>query len=126
MKQRKKKYQTVSPGKIFPTVGMMLLLILLTSMNFFIYPSSDTKAKSCWTSAGGGDEESPENGNNSNPAGPDEKSPNKPISVNEEYIHEGPEADNPIWVNMLFEHKIHEAEKLQVVHFELVTPPPKA
>lgn len=125
MKQRKKKYQTVSLGKIFPTVGMMLLLMLLTSMNFFIYPSSDTKAKSCWASAGG-DEESPENSNNSNPAGPDEKSPNKPISVNEEYIHEGPEADNPVWVNMLFEHKIHEAEKLQVVHFELVTPPPKA
>jgi len=125
MKQRNKKYQTVSLRRIFPAVGMMLLLLLLTTMNYFIYPSSDTKAISCWASAGG-DEESPENGNNSNPAGPDEKSPNKPISVNEEYIHEGPEADNPIWVNMLFEHAIHETEKLQIVHFELITPPPKA
>jgi len=124
MNTRKKKYQTVSLRKVFPTVGMMLLLLLLTSMNFFLYPSSDTKAKSCWSPTTGGDEESPETGNN--PAGPDEKSPNKPISVNEEYIHEGPEVENPLWVNMLFEHKIHEADKLQIVHYELITPPPKA
>jgi hypothetical protein len=127
MKHKKNKYQTVSLRKVFPAIGMMLLLVLLTSMNFFIYPSSlDDKAKSCWASTAGGDEESPENSSNPCPAGPDEKSPNKPISVNEEYIHEGPEVSSPFWDNPLFEHKIHETEKLQIVHFELITPPPKA
>ena len=124
MKQARKKYQAVSPRKIFPTVGMMLLLLLLTSMNFFIYASSDSSIKTCWTSSG--DEESPENGNPCSPTGPDEKSPNKPVSINEEYIHEGPDMGNPFWINPLFAHKIHETEKLQIVHFELLTPPPKA
>ena len=128
MNHKKKKYQTVSPRKVFPAVGMILLLLLLTSMNFFTYSSSaDAKAKSCWsTTTTGGDEESPESSGNPCPSGPDEKAPNKPISVNEEYTHEGPEVSNPFWVNPLFEHKIHEAEKLQIVHYELLTPPPKA
>jgi hypothetical protein len=124
MKRGKKKYKAIVSWKVTPTIGMMLLLLLLTSMNFFIYASPDSSLKSCWTPTG--EEESPENNNPCSPTGPDEKSPSKPVSVNEEYIHEGPNVDNPFGINPLFAHKIHEAEKLQIVHFELLTPPPKA
>lgn len=124
MKQASKKYQSVPPRRIIATVGMMLLLLLLTSMNFFIYASPDAPIKTCWSATN--DEESPETSNPCSPTGPDEKAPNKPVSVNEEYIHEGPDLDHPFWIDPLFAHKIHEAEKLRIVHFELVTPPPKA
>lgn len=124
MKQASKKNKTVEGWRVFAAIGMMLLLVLLTSMNFFTYNSSGSPVKTCW--AAGNDEETPETSNPCSPAGPDEKSPNKPVSVNEEYIHEGPDMDNPFWIDPLFAHKIHEAEKLQIVHFELITPPPKA
>lgn len=125
MKQRRKKYRSILSWKVFPTVGMALLLLLLTSMNFFLYAGDKETVMTCMSNSGG-DEESPESSNPCSPAGPDEKSPNKPVSINEEYIHEGPEVENPFWVNPLFEHKIHEAEKLQIVHSECITPPPKA
>lgn len=104
---------------------MMLLLTLLTSMNFFVYAGDNSSIKYGWMTSN--EEESPETCNPcSQPAGPDEKAPNKPVSVNEEYIHEGPEVDHPFWIDPLFAHKIHESEKLQIVHYELITPPPKA
>jgi len=124
MKQARKKYQALSPRKVFPAVGMMLLLLLLTSMNYFVYSGNDEDTQTSWTASN--EEESPETNNPCSPAGPDEKAPNKPVSVNEEYIHEGPEIDHPFRIDPLFAHKIHEAEKLQIVHYELVTPPPKA
>ena len=124
MKQTSKKYQAVALRKIIPAVGMMLLLLLLTSMNFFIYASPESPIKTCWSPSN--EEESPETNNPCSPTGPDEKAPNKPVSVNEEYIHEGPDLDHPFWIDPMFAHKIHETEKLQIVHFELLTPPPKA
>ena len=124
MRQASKKYQAVPLRKIFPAVGMMLLLLLLTSMNFFIYASPDSAIKISWAPTN--EEESPETNSPCSPAGPDEKAPNKPVSVNEEYIHEGPDVDHPFGLESMFTHKIHEAEKLQIVHFELITPPPKA
>ncbi|MBO9566345.1 MAG: hypothetical protein J7621_26460 [Niastella sp.] len=124
MKQTSKKYQVFWLRKTIPAVAMMLLLLLLTSMNFFVYASSDSKAKTNWTASN--EEESPETNNPCSPTGPDEKAPNKPVSVNEEYIHEGPEMDHPSGIESILAHKIHAAEKLQIVHFELVTPPPKA
>lgn len=124
MKQASKKYQAVALRKFIPATGMMLLLLLLTSMNFFIYASPDSKVKTCWTATN--EEESPETNNPCSPTGPDEKAPNKPVSVNEEYIHEGPDMDHPAAIESILAHKIHAAEKLQIVHFELQTPPPKA
>ncbi len=124
MKQTSKKYQAVTLRKIIPAAGMMLLLLLLTSMNFFIYASPDSGVKTCWSASN--EEEAPETNGPCSPTGPDEKAPNKPVSVNEEYIHEGPDMDHPFGIESILAHKIHAAEKLQIVHFELVTPPPKA
>jgi hypothetical protein len=124
MKQASKKYQAFWLRKTIPAVAMMLLLLLLTSMNFFVYASPDSKEKTNWTASN--EEESPETNNPCSPTGPDEKAPNKPVSVNEEYIHEGPEMDHPSGIESILAHKMHAAEKLQIVHFELQTPPPKA
>ncbi|WP_276480674.1 hypothetical protein [Paraflavitalea pollutisoli] len=123
MKQARRKYHPFALRRVIPAISMMLLLTLLTSMNFFIYTAKDAAAESSWTATN--EEESPESSNPCSPAGPDEKAPNKPVSVNEEYIHEGPDLDHPFWIDPLFAHKIHEAEKLQIVHSELLTPPPK-
>ncbi|NML19672.1 hypothetical protein HHL16_02250 [Pseudoflavitalea sp. G-6-1-2] len=103
-------------------VGLMCLLVLLTTINFFIY-SGDAKEQvqySCVTSA---EEEAQ---SNPNPAGPDEKSPGNPVSITEEYIHEGEDSVDPYWINALFRHKIHAAEQLKLVHFEILSPPPEA
>lgn len=124
MKQTNSKNKAVWLRKTIPAVGMMLLLVLLTSMNFFIYADPDSKVKSCW--AAPTEEESPETNSPCSPTGPDEKAPNKPVSVNEEYIHEGPEVDHLFGIESILAHKIHAAAKLQIVHFELQTPPPKA
>ena len=101
-------------ARVISAVAMMLLLLFLTCVNQFIYSSPDKDAVSV---AWDGDER---------PAGPDEKSPNAPVSINEEYIHEHEWPVNPFWANALFEHKIHEADKLCVVHFDILVPPPNA
>ena len=104
------------------TAGLMLLLLFFTGVNYFIYGSNKPETKITWTCT---EEESSES-YPCNPAGPDEKSPNSPVSFTEEYIHEGEEVTNPFWINHLFQHMIHEAEKLSIVHFELLSPPPEA
>ena len=115
-----------SAGKRFLAASMVLLLVWLTSINFVIYSSDYLKdmnqnALVC-TSSG---EECPEN-YPSNPAGPDEKSPNGPLSMTEEYIHESEHHTNPYWINALFQHMIHEAENTRIIHFERLSPPPEA
>lgn len=111
-------------GKVFLGVGMMFLLLLLTSINFFIYSSPDYKTQQV-VQACTGNEDSSDN-YPCNPAGPDEKSPNSPVSLTEEYIHDGEQLDDPFWTNSLFQHMIHEAEKLCIVHCERFSPPPEA
>ena len=104
---------------------MMLLLLWITGINF-LYLSKNKCASlvSCCTDTNE-DEDSGTTCDNGSPAGPDEKSPDAPISVTEEFIHEIHNTVNPLWVDMFFQHKVHEAEKLCVVHKELFTPPPE-
>lgn len=108
--------------RAFLSVGLMSLLLLLTSINFFIYSGNakEVVAYSCVES----DEDCSQG--NPNPAGPDEKSPGNPVSITEEYIHESEGAESPFWTNALFSHKIHEAEKLNIVHYDIFSPPPEA
>lgn len=105
-------------------VGMMLLLLWLTSVNFLYLGSKNPGAVITSLDTSGEDEETACNYPGS-PAGPDEKSPDAPISIIEEFIHEHGHAVNALWVNMLFQHKVHEAEKLCVVHPESFSPPPE-
>jgi hypothetical protein len=104
------------------SVTMILLLLFLTTVNQFIYSDENGNAPIAWNS----EESEPGTGYPSNPAGPDEKSPDVPVSFNEEYIHDHHSGVNPFWANALFEHMIHEADKLRFVHSEIHSPPPNA
>ncbi|MFT3825880.1 MAG: hypothetical protein QM731_18315 [Chitinophagaceae bacterium] len=106
--------------KSFLAAGMILLLLFLTSVNYFRFPDR-SKDASAWVT------DSQDSNSNDNPAGPDEKSPSaNAFSFTEEYIHENHHTINPFWTNNIFLHQIHTAGKVSVVHFELLSPPPEA
>ena len=119
------KYHS-NAGKIFLSAGFILLLLFLTSVNYFLYsPSGQSASAKILVCTDTSDDGSATDLPNS-PAGPDEKSPNTPVSITVEYVHEHEDPINPLWMNTIFTHKVHESEKLRVVHFELLSPPPEA
>lgn len=96
--------------------------MLLTNANYFIYPSvADTAVVELTES-----DPAPGMPNPGSPAGPDEKSPNAPVSFNEEYVHKQEDLHNPFWTNHMFQYMIQQSEKLDVVHFEILSPPPES
>lgn len=112
-----------SVAKKIVATAMMLLLLWITGINFlYLTGNKSASLVTCTTT-----DEDDDCGStcSTSPAGPDEKSPDAPISVTEEFIHEYHNPVNPLWVDMFFQHKIHETEKLCVVHTELLTPPPE-
>jgi hypothetical protein len=112
----------VSAGRIVSAVTMICLLLFLTCANQFVYSGEkDTVSANC---NGSGDDRSPVFPNS--PAGPDEKSPDAPVSVNEELMHYHETHVNPFLANHRLEHGAHQADKLCVVHLEQQTPPPNA
>jgi hypothetical protein len=118
------KTYTVSVAKRIVACVMMLLLLWITGINF-LYLSKNVGSVLITCIDAGGDEDS--SGDcNSSPAGPDEKSPDAPITISEEFIHECHNSVNPDWINMFFQHKVHEAEKLCIFHPEYFSPPPEA
>lgn len=124
MSKASKKHQGHPLWKSLLAVGMMLLLLWLTGINF-VYLKSD-KACASITCMDTSNEDDAGRNMPGSPAGPDEKSPDAPISIIEEYIHEHGHTENTPWIDMLFKHKVHEAEKLTVVHPERFSPPPEA
>ena len=116
------KEYTVSVAKKIVATVMMLLLLWITGINF-LYASND--AGSLITCLDENGEEESGADCNSSPAGPDEKSPDAPVTISEEFIHEYHNPVNPDWINMFFQHKVHEAEKLCIFHPELFSPPPE-
>ncbi|WP_207511535.1 hypothetical protein [Longitalea luteola] len=118
------KEYTVSVAKKIVAIAMMLLLLWITGINF-LYMSKEM-SKVPITCINGGCDEETEGGCNTNPAGPDEKSPDAPLTFSEEYLHPYHTPVNPDWINWLYEHKVHEAEKLCIYHPESFSPPPEA
>ena len=101
---------------------LIMLLVLVTSMNFFVYNPSSSIANKVESATN--DRSEKESKNLPDPTGPDEKSPNTSISLNEEYVHEHDEVINPYLKNRA-PYRIAGAEKLHVVHSEILLPPPK-
>lgn len=122
MNKEIQKENTVSVAKRIVAGAMMLLLIWITSINF-LYLSENFG--SVLITCIDGDEETGVDCNGGNPAGPDEKSPDAPISISEEFLHIYHSPVNPDWINMFFQHKVHEAEKLCIFHPESFSPPPE-
>jgi hypothetical protein len=104
------------------SVLLMSLLLFLTVMNYFVYSEDNCEAAIENALAGSDD------GNTgfpaASPAGPDEKSPDAPVSVNEEFIHKHTHLTDPYWTNYYFNYLISGSEQLHVTHFEIVSPPP--
>jgi hypothetical protein len=105
---------------------MMVLLLWITSANFLYLITDNTCCLSASLDGTDGDEEGSSNCPTGNPAGPDEKSPDAPITFSEEFIHEHQHFVNAHWSNLFFQHKVHETEQLCIFHPELFSPPPEA
>jgi len=93
-------------------------------MNYFVYSDNNDCAENENILAGTDDNSAGFPGGN--PAGPDEKSPDTPVSINEEYIHKHTEISDPFWVNCNIKYIVEGSENLHVTHFEIVSPPPDA
>lgn len=99
---------------------MMSLLLFLTNVNYLIFPDVKEGVVMELVNEDGATDTS-----QTNPAGPDEKSPGTSLSINEEYVHKQEELQDPHWTNHLFEYMVQCSEKLHVVHFEILSPPPE-
>jgi hypothetical protein len=121
MISKNKKYQSNTAGRSLLAVVMMVLLTFLTSANYFVYPSGDSQVSSAF--ALNAEEEA--EAFPGSPSGPDEKPPGSPVSISEEYIHGHTEHSEFLLMNRLFRHLITVSEKIELVHFELLSPPPE-
>jgi hypothetical protein len=110
MRASKKIKNGVRLGTIFSVCVMIFCLTYLTSLNYFLYsPDNETITQ------------------NANPSGPtEEKSSATAFSFAEEILHEGSFEFSAKVIDQLFLHHIAEAEKLQIVHAELLLRPPRA
>jgi len=112
--------EKVSAGKYLSIVLMLFCLTLLTSINYFLYPSEQA------TENVAGNDERESKGIDFPPSGtPEEKSCNPGFSIVEEILHENhPEIDFRA-SNHLYLHHIAEADKIEMFHPEQLSPPPK-
>lgn len=115
--------RTVSVAKKIVAAAMMLLLLWITGINFLYLTKS--KPSSLITCTDNSDDEDGGATCSNNPIDPDEKSPDAPVSITEEFIHEYHNPVTPLWVDAFFKPQVHETEKLCVVHTEFFTPPPE-
>ena len=109
--------------KKFFAVQMMALLLLLTSMNFFVFPSYNSGKQLMAIESIDSNTESFPDDNKSSPTGPDEKAPGNPVSISEEYLHDQHEADATVPDNLIHQ-LLLKCSKVHPPHTELITPPP--
>ena len=110
--------QSFSVTKTVSVMMMCLCLLLLIGDNFFVYTIGSDNTKSISMITDIDENESP------NPVEEHSKS-NQGLTIQEEYLHERHSHKDFAWLTMMLYHRVLEAEKLQIVHYELVSPPPK-
>ena len=107
----------------FLAVLMTALLLLLTSMNYFVFPLDDTdKQLSSLVTTDAAADTFPDE-NKPSPTGPDEKAPGNPVSISEEYLHDQLEVDSSVSDNLIHQ-LLLQCSKVHPPHTELITPPP--
>ena|SRR5687768_503146 len=110
MNNKKLSKKKMSVSTILSVCLMIFCLTFLTSLNFFIYPADNEVITQ-----------------NASPAGPtEEKSCSTSVSLVEEILHENSFELNSDLINQLCLHHIAEADKLEIVHPELILRPPRA
>jgi hypothetical protein len=97
---------------------MCICLLFLTGANFIVY--ADYHLEKSISKAG--------DLNNENSPSPveEETKASKGLSIQEEYLHEHPTMNEWSLLSKLIYLNIHYSEKLEIVHYELLSPPPKA
>ncbi|MEP7258827.1 MAG: hypothetical protein ABI687_10565 [Flavitalea sp.] len=116
-------FRGVSSGRLLSIALMVFCLTFLTSLNYFLYPSSsDTTV----VANNGYGSEDTDNGYPSSSGGPSEEKASSGFSILEEFLHENHLAISFATMNKIFLHKVAEAQKIEMVHTELISPPPKA
>ncbi len=106
----------MNKGSFFSVVIMCACLLLLTGMNFVIYPAIDHSTFS----------DSMEKKDAPQAPVEEKSSENKNITnAQEEYLHDHTNNELAAF-NHLSLHKLHKAEKLQLIYFDILVPPPKA
>ncbi len=107
-------------GRNLFTVFCMSLLLWLTGVNFAVYGWLDKESgNDSYALTLPGDDVP---GNN-NPAGPDEKTPNGPVSVSEEFLHEHEESNFLLNCGKTLTYNQYQSE-LCHQHYPVFTPPP--
>lgn len=106
----KKIKKSYSAATVLSVCLMIFCLTFLTSLNFFLY-SSDSEVTV----------------QTGSPSGPtEEKSSNGGFSITEEILHESSFELDHTFYNSLSLHHIAEAQKLQIIHPELILRPPRS
>ena len=103
--------------KIGTSLLMCFCLMFLTGVNFIVFPQQAVASTAAST-----------NSKEKDPSAPVEEkaSSNTSVSIQEEYLHELHSLDEFAATEKLLQHKQFPVEKLQKVHFELISPPPEA
>jgi hypothetical protein len=99
---------------------MIFSLAFLTCVNYFLYADHGNQqitATSC---------EAGDTSENIPPNPTEEKSGNTGFSIMEEMMHEHQFSLDLSWFNKLYLHKVAEAGKIEMVHYDLLSPPPEA
>ena len=116
-------FKGISLGRLLSIALMVLCLTFLTSLNYFLYPSV---ADSTLVADNGSGSEDSDNGYPASSGGPTEEKASSGFSLLEEFLHENHLAISFVTMNKIFLHKVAEAQKIEMVHTELISPPPKA
>ncbi|MEP7163066.1 MAG: hypothetical protein ABI741_00150 [Ferruginibacter sp.] len=120
MKPLKKIPSLHHSTKIVTAVLMCFCLLFLTGVNFIVFPQQETDTITSLVTPGKQTDKDP-----SAPVEEKSSSSNS-LSVQEEYLHERHTLHEIIGTAVLLQHKNLIMEKLQTVHFELISPPPDA
>lgn len=116
-KQINNKHSQVPITKIFTAIFLCMSLLFLTAANFFVYADYHFEKKITWSA----DE------NERQAANPVEEHSKccKGPTVTEEYLHDKHFLHELSWLASSIHHLITDKEKLSVIHYDIISPPPK-
>ena len=121
MISNKTTYTDNTPGRGVVAIVFIFLLLLLTTANYFAAICNNTSDVVSLTAPQAEDSEAFPG----SPGGPDEKPPGNPVSVSEEYLHGHSDNHEFGLADQLFTHLISASGVIELVHFELLSPPPE-
>ena len=113
-----KKISAKRVVKVLSALIMFCCLFFLTGVNFVVFPQFEKTTSSSSNIPGKQDND---------PSAPVEEksSSTNNLTVQEEYLHEKHSFKEIESLEAIIQHQVLAVEKLQVVHFELISPPPE-